>query len=181
MMTCVSSLGTSRAVALPGDLVAMSRVWGGTLGGSSQQASARAGVYALEAIPVGSFVMEVVGEQTRPRTCGRSSFKQCGPQTPEIHYAFGRSMSSAGTCRQLQMVLPSPLHIQPAVCSCAGELSTDAGGSSDTAQGNSSTLPDMMLHPLPPLGGATAAVPQATPEVTWIDLRRKANIVRQVY
>jgi hypothetical protein len=69
MMTCERSLErsrTSRAVDLTGDLVAMSRVWGGTLGGSGQQASARAGVYALEAIPVGSFVMEVVGEQIGP-------------------------------------------------------------------------------------------------------------------
>ena len=66
MMTCVSSLRTIRAIAVTGDLVAMSRVWGGMLGGSSQQAGARARVYALEAIPVGSFVLEVVGERLGP-------------------------------------------------------------------------------------------------------------------
>jgi hypothetical protein len=91
----------------------------------------------------------------------------------EVLYVSRRSISSAGTCRQLQTVLPSPLHMRPAVCSCAGELCTDAGGSSDTAQGNSSTVLDMMLHALPPLGGATAAAP-----VKWIAMRRKANIVR---
>ena len=78
-----------------------------------------------------------------------------------------------------QMLLSSPLNMQPGVCPYAGELSTDAGGSSGTEQGPSRTVPDMMLHPLPPLGGATAAVPRAAP-VTWIDLRRKANIVRCV-
>ena len=66
MMTCVSSLRTIRAIAVTGDLVVVSRVWGGMPGGSSQQGGARAGVYALEAIPVGSFVMEVVGEQLGP-------------------------------------------------------------------------------------------------------------------